>query len=288
MSFESTMQTVMPWLTATEALAAFGADLRLREHGSAPPEIEAALDRVRDVAGLGDLAEIPAPQRAMIVGLVRLYLHQALDLLEHPGRAPGWSFTEPAILDGWGRGSAMVPALIASAHPELTSLTTFLDVGTGVGLLAVAAATVWPEARIVGIDTWQPSLDRAAANVAGAGLTDRITIRARSLAELDDVDTFDCVWLPSFFLGPDDLDAGVAIARRALRPGGWIVLGRNRPMPDPLSEAVATLRTVRNGGSVIDTADAVRLLDAAGCTDTHAAPSAGPVPLELVLGRRPA
>src|SRR5690242_7929532 len=109
MSFEDVIGTVMQWATATEALAAVGAELSLAEGGgSAPPEIVAALQGVSTAAGLADLDDLAPPQRAMLASIVRLYLHQALDVIEHPDRAPGWTFTDPAILDGWGRGSMMV------------------------------------------------------------------------------------------------------------------------------------------------------------------------------------
>ena len=42
--------------------------------------------------------------------------------------------------------------------PELAGVRLFLDVGSGIGLLAVAAAGVWPQATVVGIDVWGPSL----------------------------------------------------------------------------------------------------------------------------------
>jgi SAM-dependent methyltransferase len=201
---------------------------------------------------------------------------------------PGWSFTDTAILDGWGRGSAMVPAMIAAAHPDLASVGSFLDVGTGVGLLALAAATVWPDSTIVGIDTWEPSLERARANVDQAGLGSRITLRTERLAEVADVDAFDCAWLPTFFLSDEDLDGGVQVAAKAVRPGGWIVLGRNRAMPVPLANAVATLRVVRAGGSPVDADDASARLERAGCVDVHVPDLPPHVPIELVLGRRPA
>src|SRR4029079_16807377 len=136
----------------------------------------------------------------MLRGTIRMYLHQSLDLVEHPDREPGWSFTEPAILDGWGRASAMIPAMIAGAHPDLADVTSFLDVGTGVGLLAVAASAVWPSAQIVGIDPWTLSLDRAKDNVARAGLSHRITLREQDVAHIDDVNAYDCIWVPTFFL----------------------------------------------------------------------------------------
>ena len=288
MSLEDVMAAVMRWGTATEALVALGAELALQQPDvNAAPEIVRALQEVSSAAGLTDVGELPAPQQAMVLALIRMYAHQAVDLLDHPDRAPGWTFTDPAILDGWGRGSAMVPAVIASAHADLAHVTRFLDVGTGVGLLAVAAAGVWPEATIVGIDTWDASLERARANVDRAGLEARITLRRQNLTGIDDVDAFDCIWIPSFFLSETDLKEGLAAAMRALRPGGWIVLGRMRPAPDPVAEATAALRTIRGGGCTLDARRAIDLLDDAGCSAVHAAPPAGPTPLELVLGQRP-
>jgi SAM-dependent methyltransferase len=282
------MPTLMRWMTGTEAMAALGAELAVQQPGTqAPPEVAAALKAVSTAAGITGLDELPPPQQAMLIALVRSNLHQAIDLLDHPDRAPGWTFTDPVILDGWGRGSSMVPAQIAASHPDLAAVTRFLDVGTGVGLLAVAAAGVWPSATVVGIDPWEVAIERARANVAAAGLEDRIELRNQDLAAVDDLDAFDCVWIPTFFLTEPDLEKGVAAAVRALRPGGWLVLGRMRPAPDPLAAATTELRTIRNGGNPLDATRAVELLEAAGCRVEPAAPPSGPTPLEYVLGQRP-
>ena len=45
---------------------------------------------------------------------------------------------------------------------------------------------MWPAAQVVGIDVWEPSLERK--NVGGAGLDGRITLRNQDLVALDDVD----------------------------------------------------------------------------------------------------
>jgi predicted O-methyltransferase YrrM len=287
MSFEDVMPVVMQWTTATEALAALGAQLSVLQSGSASPEVASALHAVSAAAGLSDLDDIPAPQQATLLAIIRLQLHQALDLLEHADREPGWTFTDPAILDGFGRGSAMVPSLIASAHPDLREVTSFLDVGTGVGLLAVAAANVWPATTVVGIDPWDASLERARANVAHAGLEERITLRRQELASLDESDAYDCVWIPTFFLTEATLEAALPAVVRALQPGGWIALGRSRTAPHPLAQATAALRWVRAGGTDLDSKRAVELLEGAGCASVHVAETPGPGPIELVLGQRP-
>jgi SAM-dependent methyltransferase len=215
-------------------------------------------------------------------------LREALDVLQHPERAPGWAFTDPVILDGWGRGSAVVPGIIAGLTPDLAEVTDFLDVGTGVGLLAVAAASTWPGASVVGIDTWGPSLERAAANVAGAGLDERITLRSQDVGAVDDVDRFDCIWVPTFFLTEPAVADALPALVAAARPGGWIVLGRFEPGPDPVAAAAAAFKTLRNGGCDLTADAAEQLLASAGCEAIESKRPGGPVPLGFTIGCRPA
>lgn len=288
MSFEDVMTVLSRWLTATEALAAVGAELTLKQ---APepghPAVVDALQAVSAAAGLTGLDELTGPQRQMVTGLIRMGLHQASDLLDDPGRPPGWTFTDPATLQGWGRGSAVVPGALAAAVPELAGVRSFLDVGSGIGLLAIAAAGVWPRATVVGIDVWGPSLEAAAANVQAAGLGGRITLRDQDVVAFDDTDAYDCAWFPKFFVTEPVLEAAMPRLYRALRPGGWLVLGRMAPAPDRLAQAVSTLRTIRGGGADFDAKRLVTALEAVGCTAVRVLPRQGPAPMEYVIGQRP-
>jgi SAM-dependent methyltransferase len=285
MPFEDVMATVMQWQVAGEAYAALGAELTLLQSGEdAPAEILEALRNVSLAAGLG-IDDLNPPQRAIVIGLVQTLLHQSTDLLAEPARTAGWHFVDPIILDGWGRGSTLVPTLIAGV-PELKSLTSFLDIGTGVGLLAVAAAGVWPDANIVGIDIWDPSLERARANVTSAGLQDRITLRHQNMTDVDDTDAFDGIWLPSFFMTEDVLVKGLPALHRALRRDGHIAFGLMESPPTPLARAVATLRTIRSGGVQLDAKRAIELLEEAGFTSVHEAAKGTQVPVGLVIGSK--
>jgi SAM-dependent methyltransferase len=288
MSFEDVMTVLSRWLTATEALAAVGAELTLKQPPEpAHPAVAAALQAVSAAAGLTGLDELTGPQRQMVTGLIGMGLRQASDLLDDPGRPPGWTFTDPAILQGWGRGSAVVPGALAAAVPELAGVRSFLDVGSGIGLLAVAAAGVWPQATVVGIDVWGPSLEAAAANVRAAGLGDRITLRDQNVVALDDSDTYDCAWFPTFFVTEPVLEAAMPRLYRALRPGGWLVLGRMTSPPDPLAQAVSTLRIIRGGGADFDAKRLIAALEAVGCTAVRVVPRQDPAPMEYVIGQRP-
>ena len=288
MSFEQLMGSVQQMSAAVDALAAVGAELHLKSSGTqVDPAIESALARVSAAAGVPDLDSIPAPQREVALALIRMLFAQAANLLDEPAHDPGWNVTDSNVLDGYGRGSMMVPVRLA-ASSELADVTSFLDVGAGVGLLAVSAANAWPDATVVGIDTWEPSLERARANVEGAQLAGRVTLRNQDVVALDDVDAFDCAWVPTFFLPEDVLKAGLGRVMRALRPGGWVVLGVFLPRPDPLAAATNALHTIRFGGCVLDEPRAADLLEDAGFADVHSLERTAPMPLGFVLGRRPA
>jgi SAM-dependent methyltransferase len=288
MAMEDVMPVVSQWSVAIEAAAALSAQLRLQQTGeSAPPEVAAALRNVGEAAGVGDLSDLAPPQQAMVMFLINSSLHHALELIQNPTREPGWTYTEPAILDGYGRGSMAVPGMIASGIPELGDVGSFLDVGTGVGLLAVAAASTWPNAHVVGIDIWEPSLERARANVNQAGLDDRITLRTENLADLGDDNAFDLVWIPTFFLRETAIADALPAVLRATRSGGWVVLGLFATPPAPLAEAVNALKLLRGGGDVLEGKRAIELLERAGFSSAHVAPKTAPIPMDLVVAQKP-
>jgi 2-polyprenyl-3-methyl-5-hydroxy-6-metoxy-1,4-benzoquinol methylase len=250
-------------------------------------EVVRALRGVSEAAGLNDVESLPAPQRDMVIAVVRMALHQAADLVDEPGRPIGWAFNDAAILEGWGRGSMLVPMALAAGAPELADVKSFLDVGAGVGLLAIAAAGVWPNAEIVGLDIWKPSLALANENVARAGLDGRITIREQDVCELDDRERYDCAWLPTFFFTEAQLDAAARRVFGSVQPGGWLVLGRMGTPPDSLAEATTVVRVVRAGGAPLETKQLTDVLTTIGCSEVRVLPRQGPMPLEYVIGRRP-
>jgi cyclopropane fatty-acyl-phospholipid synthase-like methyltransferase len=177
--------------------------------------------------------------------------------------------------------------MIAGVAPEIGAVRSLLDVGTGVGLLAVAATNLWPDATVVGIDTWEPSLSRARDNVTNAGLTDRIQLRRQDIADLDDVERYDLAWVPTFFLTEPTIEAAVPALFRAVAPGGWIVLGRMLAPPDPAAKAMMELRTYRSGGVLLDEEHSIELLEKAGFTAIRVAPVPPPAPMSFTIGQKP-
>jgi cyclopropane fatty-acyl-phospholipid synthase-like methyltransferase len=179
----------------------------------------------------------------------------------------------------------MMPSLLTAA-PELANVKSLLDIGTGVGWLAVAATQTWPDSKVVGIDIWEPSLDIARRNVKGANLDDRIELRKQDLVDLDDVERFDCVWFPTFFFSQETIVDALPKLHTALTSGGHVVLAHSEPPPDPLVQATNRLRTIRDGGSALDSDGAIQLLRDAGFADAHAISRTTPIPIGFVIGCR--
>jgi SAM-dependent methyltransferase len=285
-SMEQILPVVMRLQAAAEALAALGARAGAAP-GEIPENVAAAIDDVLTAAGIPPLDDLAPPQRAMLAGLTRTLFGQAANLLHEPARDAGWTYTDPTVLDGMGRGSMMVPGLLAQSG-ELGDVTSFLDIGTGVGLLAVAAAQTWPGCSVVGIDLWEPSLDRARQNIADARLADRVEIRKQDVTMLDDTDRYDLTWLPSFFLTGDQISTALERILSATVTGGAIAVGLYNPPPDSLALATQRLRTLRDGGVSLTVAGAIDHLGAAGWADAHQLPASGPSPLAFVIAFRSA
>ena len=254
MSFDSLLATVQRLQTSAEALGALGAELRLRREGlPADPTIVARLHDVVRALDPGLVNGLSPEQEETALVMIQSALGQALDLMSDPARAPGWSHVDPAILQGQGLGSRrFVRAIEAAAtrqadlHRVLTGPGVFLDVGTGVGWLAIEAARAWPALSCVGIDVWEPALRLARANLAGAGMEDRVELRTQAVEDLKESEVYSLAWLPPF-IQVNVMSSALKRIRSALAPGGWLVMCILGAMPDALSQALAALKLARIG-----------------------------------------
>jgi SAM-dependent methyltransferase len=280
--------------TSVDALAALAAHLRIEAEGlEVDPPIR---DLLAAIAGsvVGDTAALPPPARAALVGMTRTFLYQASDLVERPGRAAGWEDTDERLLQSIGQLSmGIVDAVAATAadRPSLAALlarpgTTFVDVGTGSGWLAIALARAYPDLRVVGLDIFEPALALARRNVADAGLDGRVELVAQDATTLEP-ESADVVWIPLPFLPRDVGAAVVAAAAAAVRPGGWVLPGSFPGPGDSLPEQLMTLRTLRSGGYPWPADELIAELAAAGLVDATEVPRRWPSPVRLFAAQRP-
>jgi SAM-dependent methyltransferase len=254
-----------------EALAALGAELRLRREGACTTAMRTLLRKAVQQIDSKAFDEITSDQESVALAVIDSFFRQSTDLLESPCRPPGWSYTDPVILNGQGLTSRRFVwefTRLGTDRPDLAAMMTrpgaLLDVGTGVGWLAIEAARTWPEWRVVGIDLWETSLCLARDNVARNGLANRIELRAQAVERLDDENVFTLAWLPGAFLSSEVVTVALDRILHALVPGGWLVFGLYAPPPGPDGEALNVLKIVRNGGYPWRSPDIEKRLHAAG------------------------
>src|SRR5262249_51568072 len=114
------METLARLTASAEALAALGASLRADVEGiEVDPAVAAGFDGVLAELGL-DPAALSERERSTIALYARAFLRQAVDLVEHPDRRPGWGVGDPVILSSLGRGSASLAGAFAVV-PELAA-----------------------------------------------------------------------------------------------------------------------------------------------------------------------
>jgi 2-polyprenyl-3-methyl-5-hydroxy-6-metoxy-1,4-benzoquinol methylase len=256
-----------------------------------------AVDGDRYRLAPGALPSLESGPRTVLAGDYRTALLQAAAYLRATGdpASAGWRHTDPLILQAQGDGSSIfATALKNRLAPELGDLgerltrpgARFLDVGVGVASLAIAMCRTFPALTTVGLDPYEVPLTLARANVAAAGLGDRVELRASTVEQLRDQAAFDLAWLPSFFLGHRAAVAeALARIRTALRPGGWVIIPGVNPAAGAAQLAVWSLVAESWGGPVLPASEIEAMI-----ADAKLAPRTLPGPswISIVAGQRPA
>jgi SAM-dependent methyltransferase len=281
MTIESLRGVVADLAASASALAVLGAELDSRISGKPiHPDLRPHVDAILDQLGARDALEGVSPQELEPV-LTEIRHFSLLDgeLLANPAREPGWTYSDREVLETGGRLTEGFGEVLPRIAPQLADLAArlvgpdgrFLDVGTGVGRLSIAIARRWPALRVVGIDRWAPSLERARANVAAAGLEGRIELREQSGEDIPDEESFDLAWLPAPFMPPDVLWRTVQRVHRTLRPGGWLLFATAKPGTD-LRAALLRFRVATWGGRPTPLDEVERQLSGAGFTELRVLP----------------
>lgn len=205
-----------------------------------------------------------------------LQTHSLVQDAKHGNLHSGWRHKDPEILRSQGRLSSteMVMMFENRILPRLDDLDSrltkssavFLDVGTGVGCLALAMTARWPCLRVVAMEPFGPSLVEAKRNLADSPLSSRIELRAAGLEELTDDRAFDLIWLPQMFVPEELFRQGLKSVWRALRPGGWVWMPALNETGTAVRQATGRLRNVVWGGAPIGAPELMDLLRASGFT----------------------
>lgn len=282
--------TVTEWSRGAWCLAA----LSLASREGTDDALAAAARTVLATTDVPDALRSASPfAPAELDGMAAAALLQAAALVSR--RPATWSDHDDDALRAQGRASGSAAAMFAHfvlpGHPGLAAAldrpgARMLDVGTGIGALAVGFARTFPHLQVTGIDVLPRALELARATVAGAGLTERISLRGQDVADLDEESCYDLAWLPAPFVPERALHAGVVRVVRALRPGGLLLVGHGRFDGTAVDNALTRFQTLAYGGTPLPGAAAVALLESAGLAQVATFPTPPGAP-GLTLGVRP-
>jgi predicted O-methyltransferase YrrM len=278
-------------------LAALAAALEARTgRADLDPALQAQIDALlAALGGHGVLDGVSAPEATVFLNLIRHVLLCDHALMFAETRNVGWAYEDERLLEEVGEFARthahgivrnVVPALDGLAERFAAADCAFLDIGVGVGGLAVELAELCPTLRIVGIDVWGPSLRLARQRVDATNLGDRIELREQSADHLEDESAFDLAWMPILFMPERVIPASLERTLSALRPGGWVVLPfANLAAEEPVA-SMWRLRTCAWGGPLWSTDHVEALLRNHGYADVRTLPSPPGVPVAMVVGRR--
>jgi SAM-dependent methyltransferase len=207
----------------------------------------------------------------------------------------GWRHEDPEILRTQGvTSAAAVPVIAERLIPSLGDLeerlerpgSAALDVGTGVAAVAIGLAQHFPALHVVGLEPASAPMAEARANVAAAGLDDRIELRSQRVEDLADEAAFDFAFLPIVFLATDTLRTGLSAVLRALRPGGWVLMGSLGVPGDDLGPALARLKATLWGSEALPPEEVGRLAEELGYDEVRFFPGAAGATLVPIVARR--
>ena len=287
--------TIQAWDQAAWSLAA----LALATRGDGPPGLTTASWELLAAAGLTATPGAPLTDPGMstpqqIASQAAAALYQVSALASGRGYDWGTQADEALLAQGQasGQGAApmarfMLPMMGDLAARVAARGARFLDVGTGVGALAVAFAQVFPQLEVLGIDILDRALDLARQTIAASGVGARVTVRRQDVSDFTDDTGFDVAWLPAPFIPQPALSDGLLRVVAALRPGGWLILGHGKFGGTPIEDALSRLKTVSYGGTPLDEAAACHLLQEAGLTSVRTVPTPTGVPA-VTIGQNPA
>lgn len=253
--------------------------------GGGSPDITTAARQLLSACGIAGAPGQPVPgvdaaSAQQIASLAAAPLHQAAALAS--GRAINWSDQTDQALLAQGVASAygarafaqlILPAMDGLGSRLAAPGARMLDVGTGVGALAVAFAGAFPQLHVLGIDVLDRPLELARQNIAASDAAARVTVRKQDVAEFTDDAGFDLAFLPAPFVPRQAVRAGLPRVAAALRPGGWVFVARGKFDGTPAENALTRLKTLVYGGTPLDEAEASDLLRGAGLTSVRPLPT---------------
>ena len=207
---------------------------------------------------------------------------------------PGWAHRDPDLLVAQGETAGLFRLAAEHVLPSLDGLrarldrpgASFLDVGAGVGVLSREICLVYPEVEATCLEPNEAARALGRERCRESGLEGRIEFVSHEVGELEPGPRFDLALIPQPFLRPEAFADGIGHVRRALRPGGWLlVLALDLPEGEPLTAASRRVRARLWGGGALGCEDLLALLREDGFEDVRAQAPIGAY--RMYAARRP-
>ncbi|GAA1390670.1 SAM-dependent methyltransferase [Catellatospora chokoriensis] len=126
-----------------------------------------------------------------------------------------------------GPGGRELYRKLLEAVPEFASAVRegrLLDVGCGVAGATLTAATMLPGMRATGLELVPEVAAVAQRRAAALGIDDRFQVLALDVRDFDEAEAFDAAFWAQPFFPVDTRAAALRSIRRALRPGGVLIV----------------------------------------------------------------
>jgi len=283
------VERVQDLCRAVRMLAVIGASLKLRSTDASDPAIRYLVDVGAEMSLGANVASLDAAEIGPLLTMIGIAFAEGGELLSNPQRAGGWKVPDAQLLQSMGRASRSAFDRIhslAETRPLLRDSLrgTFLDVGTGVGGIALRATETCPDLRVDAIDLWEFALDLAERNVAGSPYARRIQLSRLDVRDLQPGPRYTIAWLPTMFMTRSVVEDAIDRIRAASCRGAWLVASLYTKPDDPFMETMSMLRTLRGGGEIMDPAELGSIMQARGYVDVEV--DVAPI-ATFVLGRLP-
>ncbi|MGV9504048.1 SAM-dependent methyltransferase [Streptomyces tendae] len=214
-----------------------------------------------------------------------------------PDARDHWEQDALIVARSWGMlpiaASRAIFSMAYDAVPEyrdrLAAGGTLLDVGSGVGGALLTTLTMFPQLRAVGVERADDVVKELRRRAEAAGVASRVELRCADARELSDEAVCEVAYWAQAFFPRDARASTLAAVRRALVPGGLLMVQELTPSAQDTPEAqlhsaLDALVAESRGVHPVRTAEELAAeLRAGGFEDVQVA--ASPVG-RLVMGRR--
>lgn len=157
--------------------------------------------------------------------------HQSADFLKDISARSfirGWHQTNETLLQRQGSLSEVIITHLLPNIPIVHQMLAkenshLLDIGAGTAKISLKACEVYPLLSVTAVEPADAPHALAEKNIAKSHYHDRVCLKKRLASQLDEIDAFDVIWFPQFFISDEEFEPSLQAAFRALKPGGYIV-----------------------------------------------------------------